>query len=449
MSWVSTFFSYAMLTYKLMLPLAIARKLLFLVMGLVFLGVLIYWVYDSDVLLVICMGTFLIFLLIAAMSLPAQALALVTSKHIMLLANLRWILAAVFCLYSLLIVLVTFIFGHSNKSDDDSSLLLIVFFLASSFMCLSVVCASRIPGGQGFLFAFFFLLPKLVELLLPIHPLWLFSAAVVVWGLFLQWWLNWRPQKHQPNFMLLSFKDMDARGQQAVSGWSFLWGKADTWIGSRVLGVSDSFSAHIQRFLVSLPILVLSFVPAYFFLPNDPLVREFLFVFMLLFGLAFTGSAVLPMFCRHIKFIWLAASGNRKVLLRFVEYRYWLTVLPGLFINLIGVVMLAIFLNISYTPMAWSFLVISAVLNQALTFNLVWIVYQKSAASTIWLGTTILVNLLLWAILMCWSGQLFELPLNIQPLSPVTILVCLTGAVLVTRYWLNSSFSRINFLRAV
>ena len=450
MSRVNTFFSYARLTCKLLLPLAIARKLLLLVIGLVFLGALIHWVYDSDVLLVICMGIFSILLLIAAMSLPVQALALVTSRHIILLGNFRWILAAIFCLFSLLIVLVIFIIMLSSKSSNDySSLLLIVFFLASSFVCLSVVCASRIPGGQGFLFAFFFLAPKLVELLLPIHPLWLFSAAVVVWGLFLQWWLNWRPQRYQPNFMLLSFKDMDARGQQFASGWSFLWGKADTWIGSRLLGVSDSFSAHIQRFLVSLPILALSFVPAYFLLPSDPLVREFLFVFMLLFVLAFSGSVVLPMCCRHIKFIWLVVSGNRQVLLRYVEYRYWLTVLPATIINLIGMLVLAVLLRISYTPMIWSFLVISALLNQALIFNLVWIVYQKSSASTIWLGTTILANLLLWAILVCWSGQLFELPFNIQPLSPVTILVCLTGAVLVTRYWLKNSFSRINFLRAV
>lgn len=451
------FLIYARLLWKLLLPVNMARGLFWFGMVLIAIGGVCEWLWNSRLPLVLGIGIVFLVLIISAVAMPSQILALTTSKPIILLANFRRITAVAIFLDTFLFSIVIAMFvWHNHKADTPfthllfTDLLLTVLLLASICITGSIWLATRWPVLQGAVFFLLFLMQPAARWLLALNLVFILALLAGVWSLFMVWWFSWQPPKYFANIFACS-GNLLAEGKNNYATWFFYQGKANSWPGSRLSGLPDSLGAQGKRALLALPFLLFSVIPLYFLMQE----KEFLFflvnsyLFFCLVQLGLLGNISLAAFYRHISLLWLCVPGNRSDLLQFLRRRYWFSIaVYGACVAVLLVALCWVFEK-SYPLSVWLFLVSASLLNCFIMFNLTWIIYQKSSASLAWFSLLNALFAFVWIFLLLASGQLFELPFGLQPLSPLLVLLVLVSAALASHVWVQKNFATINLLRAV
>ena len=198
---------YWQLIRALLLPLRWLRWSLLGALAIGLVGAGLWWWSERTglVLLLITLVYSLLILGVGGMLLPGQMLALVSSKQLALLGDLRprlWCLLLGFALvtsvfYSGLAILV-------KNQFAPGAAFLAVFAVVSFILSLVLVSGAYWPGLQGVVYAFTWFYMQAGGWLMLQNPLWLAAASILCWLLVYAWWMRWRPERHLKNFMTQS-----------------------------------------------------------------------------------------------------------------------------------------------------------------------------------------------------------------------------------------------------
>ena len=190
------------------------------------------------------------------MFMPGQCLALISSKQLCLLDNIkRRLLFILIAFVTILSCLVAVLPIYTPLEGADA--LSILRLYCAVFSCISIIFAiftvvcSKLNGMQGFIFVFAGVFIKMGA--------WLYShdvaisvcTSLLVWIVYSRWLLRWKPERFYQNMFSVSQTDW-LKNQQMQQFWllSFvnrISGKPKSLVGSLLLGVSDGWSSQWKR----------------------------------------------------------------------------------------------------------------------------------------------------------------------------------------------------------
>lgn len=444
------YLSFVSVLFKLIVPLKLLRFIVLLCMAAWPLGLILQWQFGWQwVQVPIVAGGFVV-LLSAIFILPSQVITLASSRPVSLLSNLRQLLFCCLVICSLLLGLsIYWAFSFSPWGASFPSLLLVTWLIVSFGLQLSVWLCSRWNGAQGFIFLLNMLIDDLARWLSDFNPMVLAALLVASWFLFSQWWLRWCPVKYQPNLYLdgLGMQKFQFE-RQGSSPW--FTGRANSWIGSRLLGLPDSWQSNGKRILVTIFFFLLMASPSYLIISFEQLqvvVLEGSRFFVILVGAFALGAAT--SFYKNLRSVWLFTIGKRDQLFLLLWNCYWRATLPWTAI-LFGIA-LAVELTLgewrSWTH--WSLLLMTILLFKAFLFHLMWLIYQKTNASLVWCNWVGLIVILIWVFTIFAAGLIFPLPFDLEEISVMWVILPETLALLLIHKRVRSGFSNTNFLRVV
>lgn len=397
-------------------------------------------------------------LLVGAIALPSQLVAINSSRQFAFLAVRRasLLLVFLFCLGLPSGTVGVLLFFDKPTSW---SLFLGVFTLASALLLVGIVLAIQIPMGQNFIFFFAWVWAPLAKAIIQISPLWLVLGGGVIWLLFSVWWLRWRPEKYQASVFGLQQKDMlkwqleqhKTVGIKKYLAWinmGVLWGsgKPDSVMGSVLSGVSDGHYALWKKAICGLVIFMTVMIFVRFSNGvNAPDFISFLFFYMIYL---MSGWAILFAICRNLPRAWLLCKGARPQFFKDVEWHYarllCYSLSPLVFFHLVYSLVVA---SVSLGWLFAIFLAAYSVLLLTAAFYLVLMVYARAGLALGWLGFVgFLVMTFGGALLLIitdrWSAALpFALKLSVSSLVVLAI-GCLQLRNMMQRRWDRISFQR-------
>lgn len=276
-------------------------------------------------------------LLVCAMALPGQLLAINTSRQIGILPGIRemsLLVLIAFCLAlpaGLMCVLWFF-----DKPVDYVAVFFTALVFLSGIMALGVVLASRLPMGQNFILMFSWLLVKLAGPLLTLSIVNYLLLLMLIWLPFCIWWLRWRPEQYLMNPFGIAHNNTQRWQLELLKtgygrGWKGLLatGLAGAhWknhapgsaVGSVLLGYSDGASDLLKKSAIGVLVYLCLVLFALF---KDKLsdVGQFAFGFVYIMNL-FTAFGLLWAFSRNMRNAWLLCIGGRATLFSLVESTY-------------------------------------------------------------------------------------------------------------------------------
>jgi hypothetical protein len=179
--------------------------------------------------------------------LPSQMLSIGSSKQIGILPGIREASLRTFVFISLCASLaiggMLCIVEHRLMLGTFAAL----WILVSVVLIAAVFMGQRYAGSQTLILLCCSFLKPLYKSLMNVHWVLLLIACIILWVAFSRHWLRWRPGKFQPNIFgmshdqLLAFSKQRSAQSRTIIEWRdrFLGGKAETLVGSLLLGRSD------------------------------------------------------------------------------------------------------------------------------------------------------------------------------------------------------------------
>ncbi len=98
---------------------------------------------------------------------------------------------------------------------------------------------------------------------------------------------------------------------------------------------------------------------------------------------------------------------------------------------------------------SWGLMLFSIILLQVLLFYTAWFIYQRKAASVMWLSWVCAGVFLAWLCSIIATGFLFPLPFELQGISNLWVWMPELLAIVLIHSKVHRQFAAINLLRAV
>lgn len=349
------------------------------------IGSVIQWIWAMPLVLMMGLATTAMFFILTGFYLPAQLVAVASSRQLGSLANIRLLSCAVIAFNGVLASL--FIIGVLVFKASMFVTLsgFIAIFTTIMLLQLFAVWASQKGWVQFVLWILWFMAVQIGEWFFA-QPLW-FSLVVLTatWLIFLRWWLGWRPSRYIKNMAGGSQAELNALQANQFNVWqSHLATKPKTLVGTLLMGVHDGGSSYLKRGLIPPVLIALTYVVASLLLKPqtvDAFFSAMAGAFFCIFVAAFGGSMAIMVF-KNFKKIWLLSFFPREKMFHFTERLYYPCLIIGMFPIVVASVLVAVIFSPDYFTMehVFFYLIASLVLS-CISFYLGLILYKSTQAS--------------------------------------------------------------------
>lgn len=330
----SLFTSYEPILKDLLIPSGF-MKFMMAIIGTVMLlvGVLIWINKGSNValqaILPLIFMLFVFYSFLIGMLLPHQAMTMISSKSIRYLTDFRkfYLLSALtFSLVIVLLALISIFYKQPDIGLNELSRNGLNIWLISSLYIISLfVVTYRIPALQGMVFLTFAVIPYALNRISEWNVFLLVFLLFAIWTIFSWWFLRIRPTKNHVNVFALSFQQsMVGASANPSANWfvNFLTpsSKPASFIGTRLMGMSDSWSS-VPRMWFSFVVILFLLLVVFKWLMKDHFqnfVETFGGSFVLVLVLSGSSGFMIAI-CRNIKPAWAFYPGSRDQMFFSVE----------------------------------------------------------------------------------------------------------------------------------
>lgn len=445
---------YWQLTRTLMFPLRVTRWLTVGTLVLALLGGLLFWWAEHPVVLIISGAIASTILILVGIMVPAQMLSLASSKQLFWIPDLRRkTFFILFFLYGLTALLVSLLLAFKPNAVPVIIGVSVAFTFVATLAALMLIASVYFQSFQPFMFVLIWGFYFFAEKFLLSSALINFASGCLIWSALYLWWTRWIPHKYFLNYMTVSpAKLREAKEQQAGVVQSFAYWASSTprsLCGTLLSGASDGFKSRLKyEFGQLIVVLLMVLIFTYFFrdVSKDGFLKIIPFI-----ALTFMASrnVQIQLLCyRHLHRIWMFYHGSRMNLFYYLEKQYALSIGLAYGALVLGMLIVNFQLGSKAAPISMLFFVLATGgLFTVQLFYVGWIIYQKTAASMVWLGwiTGIITSLFLALVALL---DIFWMPNFIQNPDYYWIFIGIMLAVLMAlRFWALNSWSTINFYR--
>lgn len=353
-------------------------------------GSIVYWVWAMPLVLMMGLGVAAMFFVLTGFYLPAQLVAIASSRQLGSLANIRLLSCAVVALNGALASL--FIIGVLVFKDP----LVVTFhgfiaiFTTIMLLQLFAVWASQKGWVQFVLWVLWFMAIQIGEWFIT-QPLWFsFAILTVTWAMFLSWWLSWKPAAYIKN-MVGSSQAESSSWQANQFGWwqAYLATKPKTLAGTLLMGVHDGGISYLKRGLIPPVLIALAYVVASLLLKPQTVEAFFSATAGAVFCIfiAAFGSSMAIMVFKNFKKIWLLSLSPRDEMFNFTERLYY----PALIIGMLPIAVASALVAVVFAPDYFTIEIVLLYLIASLSlscmsFYLGLMLYKKTQASILYFG---------------------------------------------------------------
>ncbi len=436
-----------LVVFKLLFPLRVFRWVVYGSVVMLALASLL----NLEWLIAVAAGCILLTVFFGAVCVPMQAASLASSRPFSLLGNSRqWLLLMLMLIGVVFSLAIQWVLAHLDRLGFIASLPVLWLMVSLVLQSGAWIC-SRWPGFNGFIFMLNPLFDDIAAQLHEQNPIGVVVALIVSWGVFSIWWLQWKPEKYQINNMNLPSGELQKRQMEGMAASRLMQGKASSWIGARLLGFSDSWSVLARRMFGSLALVVFILVPITILIGIDKFL-PFLQVSTPILLLTLSGviaQTTATKLYRNIRVIWLCSSGGRSDLIAITRRIYMREVGSWTFLTVVIAMMVEIASGGWKGAESWGLMLFSIILLQVLLFYTAWFIYQRKAASVMWLSWVCGGVFLAWLCSIIATGFLFPLPFELQGISNLWVWMPELLAIVLIHSKVHRQFAAINLLRAV
>lgn len=436
--------------FKVFFPLTLLRWLLVLSLASWLFALILIPLSGWDWLNAIVVVAILITLLVGFVILPAQLIALASSRPIILLGNSRKkLLVALIAIGFLFSLAFYWLLNIVNQSGYLPSLL-VIWLMISVLLQWSVWICSRWQGVHGFIFILNTIFVHVALWLDDHHPLMLLIALVASWAGFAYWWMRWRPVKYQSTNLILSVAELQKRRLERGGGLHVISGRARTWLGSRLLGAPDGHSARARRIGGALAMAMLFPIPFLFVmeLEKSIAVIKYASLFFLIVMTLGVSKTIAGSFFRNMRCIWLYSASDRRNLFSLVWWAYWREILPWTAASIMLATALDLIFGVWRGAEILLLIIGSILLMQSLIFYLTWFIYQRTSAGFSWWSWVCSLMCLVWFFTAFSTGLLMDLPFEFQGISHVWLWAPELVAIAALHKKVRNGFTKMDLLRA-
>lgn len=354
--------------------------------------------------------------LICIVTVPTQMTAFASSRTMFFLGYGRpQLLLYLFAIILFFSLALCWLWDLSQLRLYSPVMVLGIWLVTSLAMQISVYLCSRWPVVHLFSLAIYVVLDEVIHWLETYHPFFVAFTLVLSWSLFAFWWFGWRPKKYIINMFFISFAaQQKTTSEHGLTSW-FQGGVAKSWVGSRLLGATDSWQARGRRILFVILHTPLGFIPAFVVMGGDQALR--LLQNMLFVTVAFIVPAVLANYAFNLRRIWLYTPGGRKEMLTLLQKSFWADVAPITLVYILAALVFEMFLSSDRTFGSWLYYLFSVLLLVPLAFQMYWWVYMRTAGSLLWSTIACVGLLITWLLLLFATGFLLKVPFDWQGIS--------------------------------
>lgn len=445
---------YWRLILVMMLPARYVKWLAVLTIAVLVLGVILYF-FDISFVLYIASAISLLLLMMVAMLVPGQMLALRSSKQFQCMADLRRPLFIIaLCFWLLVSLILTLTMGFLEpKEFRFNSVFALAFMALSCVALLFIVVGSYMQTAQGFVPLFVWMLffsAKNTDFftVANIGIYWLISLSL--WLVMFVWWFRWQPQKYLVNFMTLTAAEMQRQQINNTQAIAAAFSAAPkTLVGSLLVGVSDGIHAWCKRELGQLAFFLIALMFILYWVKQLSVnVASVFFIIYLFIFICIRGGIIFQHFFRNLYRLWMNSPYSRAEIFIYIEKRYFLLLLsslvPGILVfGLINHYVLDDLLSL----FKGAYLLLIGLLICSLSFYLGLFIYLKSAASFLWLNwISPIVNIGLIG-LMVYFNVLFGPNPSAEHVDHLAFSAGLLVLILLGRQWVKTHWRTLNFFR--
>lgn len=352
------------------------------------IGGVIQWIWAIPLVLMMGLATTAMFFILTGFYLPAQLIAVVSSRQLGYLANIRLLSCVVIAFNGVLASL--FIIGILIFKESMFVTLsgFIAIFTTIMLLQLFAVWASQKGWVQFVLWVLWFMAIRIGEWFFA-QPLW-FSLVVLAatWLIFLRWWLGWRPARYIKNMAGGSQAELNALQTNQFNVWqSYLATKPKTLVGTLLMGVHDGGSSYLKRGLIPPVLIALAYAVASLLLKPqtvDAFFSAMAGAFFCIFIAAFGSSMVIMVF-KNIKKVWLLSFLPREKMFHLTERLYY----PCLIIGILPIVVASVLVAVMFAPDYFTvervfFYLIASLVLSCISFYLGLILYSSTQANILY-----------------------------------------------------------------
>lgn len=354
------------------------------------IGSIVHWVWAMPLVLMMGLGVAAMFFVLTGFYLPAQLVAVASSRQLGSLANIRLLSCAVVLLNAALASL--FIVGVLAFKQPVVVTFsgFIAIFTTIILLQLFAVWASQKGWVQFVLWMLWFMAIQIGEWFIA-QPLWFsFAVLTVTWLVFLRWWLYWKPAKYIKNMAGCSQAELNAGQMNPLGAWQvYVATKPKTLVGTLLMGGHDGGISYLKRGLIPPVLIALAYVVTSLLL--EPLTVSAIFsamagAFFCIFIAAF-GSSMAIMVFKNFKKIWLLSLLPRGEMFNFTERLYYPALIIGMFPIVVASALVAVVFAPDYFTIEIILLYLVASLSlSCMSFYLGLVLYKKTQASILYFG---------------------------------------------------------------
>lgn len=444
---------YATLFFKLLIPFNVLRWILVFVAALWGVVVWLRWSDNWGFLLPIAIAITMLMAFILLSLVPNQIIALASSRPVSLLGNSRrTLLVFLFVFAAAISLMLCCSIRLSEELSAIQSLVLVITLIVSLLLQLCVFVCSRWPNGQGFVFVLAWVWVQVASWLLTLNPLLLLLAWFTSWLVFSRWWLQWQPKKYQSNSMVTAINDSRQAAAARNTGFLFISGKADSWLGSRFFGAPDGWRSRSQLLMIVCITFLIAPIPTSLLMGKESfqlLIHSPLLVLLVMFFTASVAQGMAGNFARNLRHIWLYSSGGRLDILGIAQRLY---VREMGILSLVCIVM-GILVEFIWGQWrgaeVWFCAALTLLLANTVSFYLAWWVYLRSQGNMLWCNWVGGVAVMLMVTLFMATGFLFPLPFDWKGISISWMWLLQLMLIGVLYKSVSKRFYRIDMVRAM
>lgn len=434
---------------RLLIPQAWLRRLVLAGAALLLCAFFLDGVFAWDKAKAFALVGIVLLILLPLMSLPGQIISLASCRPLSLLGNGRWLLFNSLLIICALLSLASYwVLSLCAKEEISFSFLLLIGLLVSFSFACSVWLSSRWAFAREAAFVVYSLcLARYAHLLIALGPLYWGVLLALTWLVFACWWFRWQPEKYRSNLFFLPPTAAQQVEIQRRMQWALVSGRANSWLGSRLLGAADSWGRRAKEML-ALPIfLTVVFIPLALFFTQFLTQIKLGVSMILLLITSGVGLNIAFNLYRFLPMVWLTSSVGREQLFALLWKYFWVETAVGIFTIFALLLLWELAVGKWSGASYWLLLLGAVLLFQTTNFFLVsWIFLKDSMGiKSLVAITPILTGA--WFFCLWATGLVFPLPFGWQGISTHWLWVPESIALALLYRPVRSGFASINLVR--
>jgi hypothetical protein len=445
---------YWQLTRTVLFPMRFIRWLFGVLLALTML-VGVFQLIEQRAFVTIAGSLVCFLLVISAIQVPGQMLALASSKQFHHLAGLRTkLFALAFVFWFVLALLISSFLFHISKDDSGFGDVLALAIITTSLIAttFSVVMAYYPPAMGIYPLVIFIAIPeffKNVSVIGNAESLYLWGISGILWMIFYYWWKKWHPKEYLANAMTLSPEEMKRRYEERKSAKSVVTSLPRSLSGTLLIGASDGFTLWLKREIIQ-PVIFLTLMLA-FMLWRDitsEKIPPMLFTAFLFFLVAGRGCSFLHWQYKNLYRLWMNSNQSRTENFSYLErfycpYFFASTAPAALFLLLASYYFLNIPMNIFHI----GHVLMIATLFVAYSYYLGLVIYAKYSANTVTISWILLATYVCVITIMIHFNILWGWDISQSHADYLLFSGVLFGLTILLRQLAKSCWKTVNFYR--